>query len=385
VDNKQNPRWPHEANPVRQAADVMNFGKLFFSFGVVASLLLAGCSSSGTGTSSFNGSIASAQADQKRAEANLADLNKDVSAERKTIRVEERKIAKAERQLKRKSRLSDKRRRALEADIAASRKTVVASERSLKKLERQVKRYQRQVEVAIGNARRAEKREEARSEAAKRREESRQKRLALLEERKSSGKSRLGSAFSFRSDAADEFIKDYRPVSDGGFNLPAIPVDKMDRQFLRQVVDYRTSERPGTLVVDTSNRFLYLVQGGGKAMRYGIGVGKAGFAWEGTANVAWKKEWPTWTPPDEMIARRPELAKYGGENGMKPGLQNPLGARALYIHQGGQDTLYRLHGSPEWNSIGTAASSGCIRLINQDVIDLYARVRNGAKIVVKQS
>ena len=121
-------------------------------------------------------------------------------------------------------------------------------------------------------------------------------------------------------------------------------------------------------------------------MRYGIGVGKAGFAWEGEAYIAWKQEWPTWTPPKEMISRKPELAKYG-KDGMKPGLSNPLGARALYLfNQKGQDTLFRLHGTPEWNSIGTAASSGCIRLMNQDIIDLYERVRPGksARVIVKQ-
>ncbi|MEM7299886.1 MAG: L,D-transpeptidase [Pseudomonadota bacterium] len=191
--------------------------------------------------------------------------------------------------------------------------------------------------------------------------------------------------FSLRNDPSKKFITDYKARVDGGFKLPAIPVKKMDKRFLRQEVRYATRERVGTLIVDTRQRFLYLVQPGGKAMRYGIGVGRAGFEWQGTANVAWKREWPKWTPPAEMIARQPNLAKYGGENGMKPGLNNPLGARALYIFQNGQDTLYRLHGTPQWASIGTAASSGCIRLINQDIIDLYSRVKNGAKIVVKQS
>jgi len=122
-------------------------------------------------------------------------------------------------------------------------------------------------------------------------------------------------------------------------------------------------------------------------MRYGIGVGKQGFAWAGTAYVAWKQEWPTWHPPKEMAERKPEVAKYV-EDGMGPGLSNPLGARAMYLfNEKGQDTLFRLHGTPEWASIGTAASSGCIRLMNQDVIDLYSRVRPGkttSKVIVIQ-
>jgi lipoprotein-anchoring transpeptidase ErfK/SrfK len=122
-------------------------------------------------------------------------------------------------------------------------------------------------------------------------------------------------------------------------------------------------------------------------MRYGIGVGKQGFAWAGTAYVAWKQEWPNWHPPKEMAVRRPDLAKYV-EDGMGPGLTNPLGARAMYLfNEDGKDTLFRLHGTPEWASIGTAASSGCIRLMNQDVIDLYGRVRPGkgtSKVVVIQ-
>ena len=152
------------------------------------------------------------------------------------------------------------------------------------------------------------------------------------------------------------------------------------RQFQRQVVRYETEEKPGTLIVDTPNKFLYLVLPRGKAIRYGIGVGKAGFSWSGSAKVAWKQKWPKWTPPKEMIQRQPRLAKY--EDGMAPGLDNPLGARALYIFEDGKDTLYRIHGTNQQNSIGRAVSSGCIRLWNQDVIDLYNRVQPGAKIVV---
>jgi lipoprotein-anchoring transpeptidase ErfK/SrfK len=175
----------------------------------------------------------------------------------------------------------------------------------------------------------------------------------------------------------------YGPVFDGGFEVPAVPWQKIDPRFLRQVVQDPTGERAGTIVVDTSQHFLYLVLGDGQSMRYGVGLGRAGFEWEGRANVQWKQKWPKWTPPAEMIARQPELEKYGVDyGGMPPGLMNPLGARALYIFQNGEDTLYRLHGSPEWASIGKSVSSGCVRLMNQDIIDLYDRVPGKAPIVV---
>lgn len=175
----------------------------------------------------------------------------------------------------------------------------------------------------------------------------------------------------------------YGPVSDGGYDIPAVPYKKIDPQFLRQIVADPTGERPGSIVVDTTGHFLYLVQEGGRAIRYGVGLGRAGFEWSGKAVVEWKRKWPKWTPPDEMIARQPELEKYSVRNGgMPPGLMNPLGARALYIFQNGEDTLYRLHGSPEWNSIGKSVSSGCVRLMNQDIIDLYDRVPNRTPILV---
>ena len=175
----------------------------------------------------------------------------------------------------------------------------------------------------------------------------------------------------------------YGPKVDGGYQLPAIPLDKMDPQFLRQVVRDPTGERPGTIVVDTSAHFLYLVREGGQAVRYGVGLGRAGFEWAGNAVIQWKQKWPKWTPPAEMIARDPSLEKYSAENGsMAPGLTNPLGARALYIFQNDEDTLFRLHGTPEWSSIGKSVSSGCVRLMNQDIIDLYDRVPSSAPIIV---
>ncbi|APH70493.1 L,D-transpeptidase [Aquibium oceanicum] len=176
------------------------------------------------------------------------------------------------------------------------------------------------------------------------------------------------------------FSSSYGSKKDSGYQLPSIPISKVPRKYHRQTVRYDTKEKPGTIIVDTNEKFLYLVMPEGKAMRYGIGVGREGFEWKGTARVAMKREWPTWTPPSEMIGRQPELAKWRG--GMPPGLMNPLGARALYLFNKNGDTGYRLHGTPEWNSIGQAMSSGCIRLINQDIIDLYERAENGAKVIV---
>lgn len=172
----------------------------------------------------------------------------------------------------------------------------------------------------------------------------------------------------------------YRSVADSGYQIPAIPIYKVDNEYRRKVVRYETDEKPGTIIVDTNAKFLYFVLGDNKAVRYGIGVGREGFEWKGTARVAIKREWPTWTPPAPMIKRQPELAKYRG--GMDPGLTNPLGARALYLFNKHGDTGYRLHGTPEWNSIGKAMSSGCIRLINQDILDLYDRAKIGAKVIV---
>ena len=182
------------------------------------------------------------------------------------------------------------------------------------------------------------------------------------------------------------FTSEYGSVTDAGYTIPAVPISQIDKRYHRQIVNYRTAEKPGTIIVDTPKRFLYYVLPGGKAVRYGIGVGREGFAWQGNAYIAWKQAWPKWTPPKEMVERQPKLRKYA-EDGQPGGLTNPLGARALYLfNEEGQDTLFRLHGTPEWKSIGTAASSGYIRLMNQDIIDLYERVRPGkqAKVIVKQ-
>ncbi|EJF91186.1 L,D-transpeptidase [Bartonella tamiae] len=173
----------------------------------------------------------------------------------------------------------------------------------------------------------------------------------------------------------------YPAINDGGYAIPALPATKLKPEYRRQMVAYDTKEKPGTIIIETKERFLYLVMENGKAMRYGIGVGRDGFRWSGNASVGRKAEWPVWTPPAPMIRRQPSLKKYA--NGMKPGLNNPLGARALYLYQNGRDTLYRLHGTPEWWTIGSNVSSGCVRLINQDIIDLYERVPVGAKVIVR--
>jgi lipoprotein-anchoring transpeptidase ErfK/SrfK len=152
---------------------------------------------------------------------------------------------------------------------------------------------------------------------------------------------------------------------------PAHPA--FDPKFEKQLVDYSGHEGAGTIVVDTPNKFLYLVQGNGKAMRYGIGVGRPGFTWAGTKQISAKKEWPDWTPPPEMLTRRPDLPRH-----MEGGPQNPLGARAMYLGS----SLYRIHGSNEPWTIGTNESSGCIRMRNEDVIDLYGRVNVGTRVVV---
>ncbi len=175
----------------------------------------------------------------------------------------------------------------------------------------------------------------------------------------------------------------YGPMPAERFPLPAVPINEVPRRYWRKQVNFRTDHPAGTLIVNTRTFYLHLVQGNGRAMRYGVGLGRAGFAWSGKGRIAWKQVWPKWTPPEEMIARQPELAKWSADNGgMPPGISNPLGARALYIFQGNVDTLYRIHGSPEYRSIGKAVSSGCVRLLNQDIIDLYDRVPKGSTLVV---
>lgn len=149
-----------------------------------------------------------------------------------------------------------------------------------------------------------------------------------------------------------------------------------DGPFRRQMVFFRTSEAPGTLVIQTSERFLYLVLGNNRALRYGIGVGREGFQWSGLVKIARKTEWPDWTPPPEMIARQPYLPRF-----MAGGPGNPMGARAMYLGS----TVYRIHGTNQPETIGESISSGCFRLANGDVVDLYSRVNVGAKVIIRQA
>lgn len=175
----------------------------------------------------------------------------------------------------------------------------------------------------------------------------------------------------------------YAAVEGEPFPVPAPNLEKIDPQYYRREVAYESGYVPGTVIIDTQNRFLYLQQENGRALRYGIGVGKAGLEFEGEGTIQYKRQWPSWTPTPDMIKREPE--RYGPlASGMAPGPTNPLGARALYLFKDGRDTLYRIHGSNEDWSIGRAISSGCIRLLNQDIIDLYTRVPNGTKVVVLQ-
>ena len=165
-------------------------------------------------------------------------------------------------------------------------------------------------------------------------------------------------------------IPQYEPAP-GYEAQPAHPA--VSPRFMKQKVSYEGNERPGTLIINTQERLLYLVQENGRAIRYGVGVGKPGFAWAGTRQITQKREWPDWTPPDEMLKRRPDLPRH-----MAGGIDNPLGARAMYLGS----SLYRIHGSNEPWTIGTAVSSGCIRMRNEDVIDLYEKVKVGTKVVV---
>lgn len=199
----------------------------------------------------------------------------------------------------------------------------------------------------------------------------------------SSGTTQRLSAGERAELAAPDYIRQmYGPLPEERFPIPAVRLAELDPRYWREVVADPTGERPGTVVVDTPNRYLYWTLGNGQAMRYGVGIGRAGFDWGGRAVIQYKREWPTWTPPAEMIQREPWLEEY--RHGMAPSLENPLGARALYIFQNGRDTLYRLHGTVDAHTIGKAVSSGCVRLLNHDVIDLYGRVPNGSPIVVWQ-
>ena len=198
----------------------------------------------------------------------------------------------------------------------------------------------------------------------------------------------IGSSWASSRLAAQPADPDqfYGPIDGEAFPVPAIDLSRIHPQYLRAYVPYDTDEAPGTVVIDPARRYLYLTDGNGQALRYGVGVGRQGFAWSGTAQIRVKREWPDWYPPKEMLARDPSIMdnmdKLQGGIGMPGGPGNPLGARAMYLWQGNKDTLYRIHGTIEPWTIGSSISSGCIRMINQDAIDLYRRVPVGTKVVV---
>lgn len=176
----------------------------------------------------------------------------------------------------------------------------------------------------------------------------------------------------------------YHKLDDAGHWLPEIPTGDVPEKFLRREVSYPSAERPGTIIVDTATRHLYLILGHDRAMRYGVGIGRQGYAWKGRGVIKYKREWPRWTPSDDYVSEKPEMRKFSASyGGLVGGVKNPLGARALYIYADGKDTLFRVHGTPDWKSVGKQVSSGCIRMFNQDVIDLYSRVDDGATIIVK--
>ena len=184
-------------------------------------------------------------------------------------------------------------------------------------------------------------------------------------------------------DGPSSFLGLYPELVDGGQTIPALDTSEIDPRFLRQIVEYRGAQKPGSIVVDTPRRHLYFVLAGGKAVRYGCGVGKAGFEFKGAGVIGRTAVWPHWAPTPNMIAVQPQ--RYGPVRGGLPGgIENPLGARALYIHRDGQESNYRVHGTDEPSTIGEAVSSGCIRLFNHDIIDLHSRVARGAPIMVLQ-
>jgi len=190
-------------------------------------------------------------------------------------------------------------------------------------------------------------------------------------------------AAGFYPFAAPEFASAYGPIFDQGHAIPALDLTRIDPALLRQHTRFAGPYRPGTIVVNVGERRLYLVQPGGVAIRYAVGVGREeALNFRGSAVIGRKAEWPRWSPTADMIRRMPIYAHY--TSGLPGGIKNPLGARALYLYRGNQDTYFRLHGTNEPETIGTKVSSGCIRLFNQDIIDLYNRVPVGAPVVVLQ-
>ncbi|WP_244488952.1 L,D-transpeptidase [Devosia sp. Root635] len=172
----------------------------------------------------------------------------------------------------------------------------------------------------------------------------------------------------------------YGPVPDERFAIPAVNLNKVDPKYLRRTVRYTSDEAVGTIIVDPRHYYVYRIEGGGQATRYGANVGRAGFLWSGDAYIGRKAEWPIWTPPREMILRQPEAAPYA--NGMPPGLDNPLGARTLYLYQNGKYTLYTIYSTIKPETIGRGVSSGCVGLLTQDMLDLYEKTPVDTKVIV---
>ena len=201
------------------------------------------------------------------------------------------------------------------------------------------------------------------------------------------GQGLIGQADPFGGFAVDEQYFDPAllppPESPIDYPIEPIPTRRIRKKFRRQMVEFEGPEDPGSIVVDPDNRFLYHVLAYGSAVRYGVGVGRAGFAWAGDASVGLKRRWPRWVPPREMVDRDPRAREW--VNGQPGGPENPLGARALYLYSGGVDTLYRIHGTNEPQSIGKAMSSGCIRMLNQDIAELYDNVIVGTPVIVRAS
>lgn len=361
---------------------------------LLGALVLAGCSNSTSNTARYGGpSVASVTAKRIAARSDVREAKKDVRAAKRDIRSLERTIKRAERKLKRKRTKKAAKKdlkkdlRKTKRELRKAKRTLRRAERKLDRAERDEKRAQQAIVAAKKRKVDAERKLAAERKRKKAEEKARKQELARAEiSRKKKDEKPVTTSLASLFDSSDPAlanVRDYEARVDNDFALAAIPVQQINKRFLRQEVRYSSREKVGTIIVDPHNKFLYLTMPGGRAMRYGIGVGKAGFEWSGSAHIGWKQKWPKWTPPTEMIERRPDLEKWSAANGGMPGgTSNPLGARALYLMQGNVDTLYRLHGTPNWGSIGTAASSGCIRLMNQDVIDLYDRARTGAKVVV---
>lgn len=175
----------------------------------------------------------------------------------------------------------------------------------------------------------------------------------------------------------------YGPLPDERFAVPAVNLNKVDPKYLRRTVRYASTEAVGTIIVDPRHYYVYRIEGDGVATRYGANVGRAGFLWSGDAYIGRKAEWPVWTPPREMILRQPEAAPYA--NGMAPGLDNPLGARTLYLYQNGKYTLYTIYSTIMPETIGKGVSSGCVGLLTQDMVDLYEKTPVDTKVIVLPS